>query len=272
MLLSKPQAVDTTHVGFYASCALTYLLAMVSSNMALQWLPYPAQVVGKSAKPIPVLLLGVLIGNKQYSVQKYVCIFLIVIGVVLFMFKDGKKNAGADDAAGFGIGELLLILSLSMDGLTGAIQERMRAASRPSGQQMMLAMNGWSTVILGVALLGSGELFQFFAFSAKYPILWVNLSLLALTGALGQLFIFMMVSSFGPLSCSVVTTTRKFFTVLCSVLLFGNYLSPRQWFGALLVFAGLFADMLWGKKAPSAVTDKATVGKDKDGAKEKLIK
>lgn len=273
MLVSKPQTKDTTHVGFYASCALTYLLAMVSSNMALRWLPYPTQVVGKSAKPIPVLLLGVLIGNKQYSVQKYVCIFLIVIGVVLFMFKDGKKNAGVDESAGFGLGEILLILSLSMDGLTGAIQDRMRAASRPSGQQMMLAMNGWSTVILGVALLGTGELFQFVAFSAKYPALWLNLTLLAFTGALGQLFIFMMVSSFGPLSCSVVTTTRKFFTVLCSVILFGNYLAPRQWFGALLVFAGLFADMLWGKKAATTTTQTEKVsGKDKEGVKEKLIK
>lgn len=272
MLLVSPQAKDTTHVGFYASCALTYLLAMISSNMALRYLPYPTQVVGKSAKPIPVLLLGVLIGNKQYSVQKYVCIFLIVIGVVLFMFKDGKRSAGTADEATFGLGEVLLILSLSMDGLTGAIQERMRAASRPSAQQMMLAMNGWSTVIVGAALLATGELFQFMAFAAKYPSLWANLTLLALTGAMGQLFIFTMVASFGPLSCSVVTTTRKFFTVLCSVVLFGNHLSPRQWGGAVLVFTGLFADMLMGKKG---VTPAPAAGKDKelkDGAKEKLIK
>lgn len=192
MLIAKPQKEDGTNVVFYASCALTYLLAMVSSNMALRWLPYPTQVVGKSAKPIPVMLLGVLVGNKKYNMQKYVCIFTIVIGVVLFMYKDGKSNALAEDS--FGLGEVLLILSLSMDGLTGAIQDRMRAASRPSGQQMMLAMNGWSTLILAPALLVTGELFQFVAFTSKYPFLLINLTLLALTGAFGQLFIFMMVS------------------------------------------------------------------------------
>lgn len=192
MLISKPQKEDSTNVIFYASCSLTYLLAMVTSNMALRWLPYPTQVVGKSAKPIPVLLLGVLIGNKQYDLKKYVCIFTIVIGVVLFMYKDGKaSNAKLDDS--FGLGELLLILSLSMDGLTGAIQDRMRSSSRPSAQQMMLAMNGWSTLILIAGLLVTGELFQFVAFTSKYPFLLINLSLLALTGAFGQLFIFMMV-------------------------------------------------------------------------------
>jgi UDP-galactose transporter B1 len=58
----------------------------------------------------------------------------------------------------------------------------------------------------------------------------------------------MMVAGYGPLPCSIVTTTRKFFTVLFSVLFFGNVLIGRQWFGAILVFTGLFADMFFGKK------------------------
>lgn len=79
-----------------------------------------------------------------------------------------------------------------------------------------------------------------------------------------------MVANFGPLACSVVTTTRKFFTVLCSVILFGNVLIPRQWLGAVLVFAGLFADMFYGKKPPAA--KKPTATKDKDFEdKKKLI-
>lgn len=119
MLLAKPQKKDSTHPAFYASSALTYLLAMVSSNMALRWVAYPTQVVAKSAKPIPVMLLGVLIGRKSYSMQKYLFIFLIVVGVVLFMYNDKKGGSAQEN---MGLGELLLFLSLSMDGLTGAIQ------------------------------------------------------------------------------------------------------------------------------------------------------
>lgn len=61
------------------------------------------------------------------------------------------------------------------------------------------------------------------------------------------MFIFLTVSQFGPLPCSIITTTRKFFTVLASVLLFGNSLSSRQWFGTALVFIGLTLDSLYGK-------------------------
>lgn len=110
---------DKTPAKYYFSCSLTYLLAMISSNMALRWVPYPTQVVGKSAKPIPVMILGLLVGNKTYAMKKYICVLMIVIGVVLFMYKDGKSNTEQDSS---GIGELLLVMSLSMDGLTAAIQ------------------------------------------------------------------------------------------------------------------------------------------------------
>lgn len=218
---------------------------MVSSNMALRWVAYPTQVVAKAAKPIPVMILGVLIGRKSYSVQKYFFIFIIVVGVVLFMYKEGKVNPNSENA---GLGEILLFLSLAMDGLTGAIQERLRAASRPSAQHMMLAMNAWSSLMVGSAIIVTGEGREFLSFAMNHPELYTHLILLALAGAFGQLFIFMMVSGYGPLPCSIVTTTRKFFTVLFSVLFFGNAISGRQWLGTTLVFAGLFADMIYGKK------------------------
>uniref|UniRef100_A0A182SBC4 Sugar phosphate transporter domain-containing protein n=1 Tax=Anopheles maculatus TaxID=74869 RepID=A0A182SBC4_9DIPT len=224
---------------------------MISSNMALRWVAYPMQVVAKAAKPIPVMLLGVLVGRKSYTWQKYCFVLLIVVGVVLFMFKDSKPNSGTV-LEHESLGQLLLILSLLMDGLTGAVQERMRAHSAPSAQHMMLAMNGWSAMIVSVGLVATGEGKAFVLFASRHPELFSHLTLLALTGALGQLFIFMMVSSFGALACSVVTTTRKFFTVLFSVLFFGNVLSGRQWIGAVLVFCGLFADMFFGRKPQPA--------------------
>ncbi len=61
----------------------------------------------------------------------------------------------------------------------------------------------------------------------------------------------MCVSEFGPLPCSIATTTRKFFTVLGSVLIFGNTLQGRQWIGAVLVFVGLFLDGAYGKESRS---------------------
>ena len=82
-ILKQPR--DLTKPAYYASSALTYLVAMVSSNMALQHVNYPTQVIGKSCKPIPVMILGVLIGRKSCSLLKYLFVLMIVGGVGIFM-------------------------------------------------------------------------------------------------------------------------------------------------------------------------------------------
>lgn len=139
------------------------------------------------------MILGVLIGRKSYSLKKYLFVLMIVIGVMLFMYKDKTGSKQIDNS--FGLGELLILLSLTMDGLTGAVQERMKAEAQPTAQQMMRSMNMWSCIFIGIALVGSGELFQFTDFVSRHPIIVTRISLLAITGALGQLFIFLTVSS-----------------------------------------------------------------------------
>lgn len=61
-----------------------------------------------------------LLGKRSYPPRKYLFVILIVLGVILFMFKD--KGGDSKTESYFGMGELLLLLSLTMDGLTGAIQ------------------------------------------------------------------------------------------------------------------------------------------------------
>jgi len=249
------QGEDSTKSSYYAACSFTYLLAMVSSNKALSWVNYPTQVVGKSCKPIPVMVLGVLVGRKRYPLLKYLFTLMIVIGVALFMYKDKAAKAASDEGSNIGIGELLLILSLTCDGLTGAVQERMKAEHGTKSGHMMKAMNLWSMGYLGIALLYTGEGLEFFSFVQRHPTVLWQISTFSIASALGQFFIFMCVTEFGPLPCSIITTTRKFFTVLASVVFFGNSLITRQWLGTVLVFAGIFLDGLYGKQKPKSSTD-----------------
>jgi drug/metabolite transporter (DMT)-like permease len=56
----------------------------------------------------------------------------------------------------------------------------------------------------------------------------------------------MTLFKFGGLMCSVITTTRKFFTLLLSVVLFGHVLSVLQWQSVGIVFVGLMLDTYQG--------------------------
>ncbi|KAF6097133.1 solute carrier family 35 member B1 [Phyllostomus discolor] len=141
------------------------------------------------------------------------------------------------------------LLSLTLDGLTGVSQDHMRAHYQTGSNHMMLNINLWSTLLLGAGILFTGELWEFLSFAERHPAILYNILLFGLTSALGQSFIFMTVVYFGPLTCSIITTTRKFFTILASVILFANPISPMQWVGTVLVFLGLGLDAKFGKGA-----------------------
>ena len=92
------------------------------------------------------MILGVLIGNKKYTMKKYFFVFLIVAGVCLFMWKDSSKVGKGPESSS--MGEILLVLSLLMDGCTAAVQERMKSEHKTRPLTMMYYMNLGSIVYL----------------------------------------------------------------------------------------------------------------------------
>lgn len=238
--------VDQTPMNMNLFCSLSYLGAMLASNQALQHVSYPTQVLGKSAKPIPVLILGVLFARKRYPAGKFLYVLMIVIGVAMFLFEGDK--VGSKDGALFGMGEILLLVSLTLDGVTGALQENMRSKHKTGPYTMMFQINLWSILWLALGLMISGEGLSALGFIQRHPGVLVKMLTFSIASALGQMFIFLTVTSFGPLTCSIITTTRKFFTILASVIIFQNPMSSQQWVATVLVFTGLGLDGAYGKE------------------------
>lgn len=191
-----------------------------------------------------MIILSVLIGKKSYSVQKYFIVLMIVLGVGLFIFKDPEASDQAENST---IGICLIAFSLLMDGMTGAAQDRMRSSKKPSWMNFMYFVNGWSSCILITVMAATGEFRFFFDFCLKHPTVAWHVALAVVVGIGGQVCISLMVSNFGSLPLSLVTTTRKFFTVLISVITFGNSLSIQQWIATVIIFAALLIDSILSK-------------------------
>lgn len=196
------------------------------------------------------MLLGVMIGRKSYTSMKYFIVLMIVIGVGLFIYKGRVSNEKVDE---FSSGIYLIGFSLLMDGMTGAMQDRMRASVKPTSMHIMLYINAWSAGILITVMAVTGEGRDFIDFALRHPAIVWQMTALVVVGTVGQVFISIMISNFGSLPLSIVTTTRKFFTVFVSVLIFGNSLTVQQWIATGIIFTALFLDACFGKKALSSV-------------------
>jgi UDP-galactose transporter B1 len=192
---------------------------------------------------IPVMLAGILFARKSYSFTKYLNMVLISIGISIF-FLDSSSNKIHIEHEDRNLGIILLVLSLIFDALTNGFQEKMNSdkTTKPTSDELMYYMNAFATVYLGIALVVTGELLPAIQFCIEYREALIDISLLAITMCAGQVFIFWAISDFGNLVATLLTTTRKFFTIIFSVFWFRNPVTNGQWVGIALVFVSLFID------------------------------
>lgn len=222
----------------YCPCeqiAFSYIFAMLASNTALQFIAYPTQVLAKSVKMIPVMLMRIVTVNQKYKLRDYLCVLLITFGIAVFVFKPNKNNGQEDSLLGYG----LCLVSLFLDGYTGPTQEALRKQYSPSVNQLMFHLNKFAVLIVFVALVLTNQLLPSLDFIARYPEVITKMLVFSCLSAVGQYLILMTLFRFNSLVLTTITTTRKFFTILISVLWFGNQLTDLQWVGVCFVFSGL---------------------------------
>lgn len=178
---------------------------------------------------------------------------MIVSGIALFMYKDNADKKVKDDLAY--LGNILIGISLLMDGFKGAAQDVMRNIKRPSSLNFMFFENLWSTVFMSIILIISGEGIDFVDFCIRHPAILKYIGIVMVCSTIGQFFITTMIMNFGSLSCIITTTLRKFFSILFSVIIFHNNLSIRQWIAAGIIFSALLLDVFFGRKQLEEVSE-----------------
>ena len=224
-----------------------YVGAMGCSNEAIQYVSYPVAVLAKSCKLIPTMLVGQLMEGKLYSSAEWAAALLISTGIVLFHLSRHIRitsNTDTEDQSTYGM--LLLLTSLGMDGVLSSCQNflkfpRNKTLHRPpTAVETMLYINLYACVYLWPMCVHNGQWTDGVSRLRTEDSLATAILVLNATVALGQIFIFLCLTWFSPLYTTTITTTRKFFTVVISVILFGHSFTPTQWFSVALVFSGLY--------------------------------
>lgn len=221
----------------FAFTSFAYLGAMLCSNEALKHVSYPTQALGKSCKMIPVMLMGVLIRRKKYTMREYICVLLITVGIAVFQLGKASAKHAAQENSSYGL--VLLFLSLTLDGISGPKQEEIAQTLRPSVHQQMLYTNLWAVIYTGAGALLTGQALSGLFFCVENPAILNSVFYFSVCSALGQNFIYFTIQQFSALTCTTITTTRKFFTILFSVVWYGHELTGMSWAGVTIVFVGL---------------------------------
>ncbi len=224
----------------YALVALSYSVAMLSSTAALRFISYPIQALAKSSKLIPVMVGRILCGSKRYAIREYIHVVLITGGIAAFFYFEKTSTSGPSHSSWFGLG--LLALSLTMDAITGPTQEKINDDYKPTVMTMTFWINIFPFSVMGVIVLMTGELDGAVAFMQRHPELVSELIMYCILSAIGQSVIVWGLFRFNSMTITIITTIRKFFTIIVSVIWFQNTLNLLQWAGVSFVFLGIGLD------------------------------
>ena len=264
---------------FYALVAGLNNAATVSQYTSLSYLSFTTSTLGKSAKMIPVLILGHGWYGKRYKVRQWIGAALVILGIweylsslpKIVLHEEERNKAIAMNW----IGALTLLAYLFFDGLTSTMQERLFgqvdvAEDRPmlmgitSGiiDQMVCSkpeksctclyfiqiwVNLFSSLIALFTLLlsRSESTILSLKLAMTSPTLQLHIWLLSITSTAGLLVLFNVIATYGALIASLIMTIRQFVSILCNAAWFGNITSIPilGWTSIGLIAAGIWIKM-----------------------------
>ena len=118
-LTSQPR--HTAPLYRYSFASMSNIMSSWCQYEALKYVSFPTQVLAKSSKIIPVMIMGKYVQNKTYPIYEYVCAGILSVGVSLFLFAkaedEGKMPEDDEEAPTSFVGLLLLVGYMIFDRL-----------------------------------------------------------------------------------------------------------------------------------------------------------
>lgn len=225
--------------------ASTNLLASWFQYQSLVYVSFPLQTVAKSAKLLPVMCISSLRGKRHTSLD-YTEAVLIVSSVVVFGLETDHDIITADPNS-TKVGLLLLCGLLLFDSVTPHLQDAIfKKHDKLSALQITFSMALFAAVLGFLEMLCSSSLVSSFAFFLRHRDAFLHLIVLSLCSTTTQFLISYTIKHFGPVSFSIIATTRQLSSVMFSNVLFKHNMTGVAWLAAALVFVTL----LWRALRP----------------------
>ncbi|OHS97739.1 Adenosine 3'-phospho 5'-phosphosulfate transporter 2 [Tritrichomonas foetus] len=207
------------HAPFYVYLfsGIPLCISMFSANISCNHLSYPTQVLFKSSKMVPLMIVGYVFMNKRYSLFEVCSVLLVTSGLIGISLSDIKAKNTFDS-----IGLITIFISLICDAISSNAQDKLFSTYKCEQSETIAMTYGIGSLLLLVASIVSGQLNNGITACIQNRELSLQVFYFAFLGAAGVQFVFLLIKSFGSLNAVMVTSLRKAFSICLSFLMFDN--------------------------------------------------
>ena len=241
----QPPFIAPVYEFCYAS--FSNVMSSFCQYEALKFVTFPTQVIFKSSKMIPVMIMGKVIDRTRvYTAMDYALAIVISTGVAIFTLSNADDDSGDGDEKTTTLSGLIYLVGyICFDSFTSQWQGSMFRSYKMSSYQMMAGINLFSATFTAMSLLISGEMWYSLAYASAHPKALLHMTVLSVCGACGQLLIFYTIKRFGPLVFTIIMATRQLIATILSSIIYGHHISGGGLLGATIVFGAVGVNVWW---------------------------
>lgn len=164
-LIVKPQQRHRAPMFKYSYASFSNIMSAWFQYEALKFVNFPTQVLAKSCKIIPVMLMGKVVSRSKYEFYEYLTAILISLGMVFFLM--GSANGTSASSITTMTGVLLLTLYMTFDSFTSNWQSDLFRSYQMTSIQMMCGVNLFSTLFTAASLAIQGGFLESISFASE---------------------------------------------------------------------------------------------------------
>lgn len=253
----------------YVYSSLSNILSSWCQYEALKYVNFPTQVLSKSCKVIPVMIMSKIILRKKHRSSDYLSAFALSLGMFIFLvfqpprikhdqssftnetptIFDKQLNLTSQQPRQEGLsknqylkhsdlasGLTILGLYLAFDSFTSNWQQSLFARYDISEWQMMAASNFYSILLTLTSLYQLKNLAPAIRLLQLSPSLLFDCVSMSIMSSIGQLFVYYTIKNFGSVVFAVIMTLRQFLAILLSCLIYSHPLTKGSIVGLIIVF------------------------------------
>ncbi|KAL9185534.1 hypothetical protein ACHAXT_003311 [Thalassiosira profunda] len=250
---------STVPMELYVGLSMLRAIDLAMTNLAMQYVNYPAKTLMKSTRVLFTMIFGVVITRKRYGVADYGIVGLMVTGLMLFMHADAHSSAVFRP-----LGILMLTISLLCDGAISNLSEALMRGYNVGQDEFIFRLYSIATFFICIAAAVKGDLRDGLVYLIRPGTVhemeegleptWtafgkiMTLVVFSTVGFLSSSCSAAITKSFGALTMSITSTARKAATIFLSFALFPNECSAQHISGIFLFIASLVAKSLRASK------------------------
>lgn len=133
----------------------------------------------------------------------------------------------------------MILVSIVSDAFFSDSQAYSKVSFHPTANHLFTAANKWAFLFVFTNAAVQGELIPSIKFLINHPSANIDLFGVCILQLVGQICIYLVVANFKQHIYPLISTVRKIFTILLSILVYGHPMTIHQWFAMVLVFGGM---------------------------------